>query len=77
MQWNLLTYGQIMKHEKALEPIINYHRYLETGLNLGFCTTCTNSPFKHSLENKNGHKKFRFVNITFLTPLLVFYLKDD
>jgi hypothetical protein len=71
MQWNPLTYGQKMKCEKALEPIINYHWYLETGLNLGFGTTCTNSPFKHSFENKNGHKKLRFVNISFFTPLLV------
>jgi hypothetical protein len=61
-----------MKREKALEPIINYHWYLETGLNLRFGTTYTNSPFKHSFENKNGHKKLKYVNITFLTPLLVF-----
>ncbi len=64
-----------MKCEKALEPILNYHWYLETGLNLGFGTTCTNSPFKHSFENKNAHKKLKFVNISFLTPLLVFLLQ--
>jgi hypothetical protein len=70
MQWNPSAYGQIMKCEKALEPIINYHWYLETGLNLGFGTTCTNSPSKHSFENKNGHKKLMFFNISFLTPLV-------
>jgi hypothetical protein len=72
MQWNLSAYGQRMKCEKALEPIINYHWNLEIGLNLGFGTTCTNSPFKHSFENKNGQKKLRFVNISFLTPLVFF-----
>jgi hypothetical protein len=72
MQWNPSADGQRMKREKALEPIVNYQWYSETGLNLGFGTTCTNSPFKHSFENKNGHKKLRFVNISFLTPLPAF-----